>query len=285
MNGPVWLVSAGAWPRRPGPIPAPPPSATGKPLVAIGDVVRGDPVDPPHAPATFSLYLEREPAESLACALAGGMDRARAIDRVVHDDRWRVVRFAPLDVDIDPRLRVVQVITSLQLGGAERIALALRPIAPAARDRQPARHPGSIAAAVVCRSARDASTSRRRRLDPAARAAAAGPLARDFHADVIHAHLLDGGEIAAIAQEGIPVLVTVHNQQAGWPRGLETLGPGGAALLVACRGPSRTIWPGLQSRVPVRTAWNGIEPGAFQVDALAPCGGAHASAPAWTRAR
>ena len=76
-------------------------------------------------PATFSLYLEPEPAESLACMLAGGTDRARAIDRMMHEDRWRVVRFAPLDVHTDPLLRVVQVITSLQLGGAERIALTL----------------------------------------------------------------------------------------------------------------------------------------------------------------
>ena len=64
--------------------------------------------------------------------------------------------------------------------------------------------------------------------------------------------------------EDIPVLVTVHNQRAGWPRGLEDLAPSGAALLVAC---SRAVEEDLKWArigVPVRTVWNGIEQGAFR---------------------
>ncbi len=262
VNGSVWLISAGAWPRQSGPLPTPPPSATRKPLVAFGDVVSEHTRAAP-APATVSLYLEPEPAESLACALAGGLDRARAIDQVVHDDRWRVVRFAPLDVHTDPRLRVVQVITSLQLGGAERIALAL----DGSLGRQ----------GVACRLVTLGLSLRQSfplppgtidlswlTQDPITRAAAAGRVARDFNADVIHAHLLDASQVAAVAHEGIPVLVTVHNQRAGWPRGLETLGPSGAALFAAC---ARAVEEDLVRAgvpVPIRTVWNGIEPGAFQ---------------------
>src|SRR5437762_11705196 len=62
-GGPVWLVRAGAWPAHPGPIPSPPPSATGRPLVAFGSVngVLGE--ADPRGPA--SLYLEAEPAWDL----------------------------------------------------------------------------------------------------------------------------------------------------------------------------------------------------------------------------
>ena len=261
VNGSVWLISAGAWPRQSGQLPVPPPSATGKPLVAIGDVV-SDHTRGALAPATVSLYLEPEPAKSLACRLAGGLDRARAIEQVVHDDRWRVVRFAPLDVHTDPRLRVVQVITSLQFGGAERIALAL--------DGSLGRQGVACRLVTLGRSQRRSFPSppgtidlSRIGQDPITRAVAAGRVARDFNADVIHAHLLDAGQIRAVAQEGIPVLVTVHNQRAGWPRELETLGPSSVALLAAC---ARAVEEDLARAgvpVPIRTVWNGIEPGAF----------------------
>src|SRR5436309_3249958 len=40
-------------------------------------------------------------------------------------ERLRVVHHAPLDVRDDPALRVVQIVTSLQQGGAERVTLDL----------------------------------------------------------------------------------------------------------------------------------------------------------------
>ena len=267
VNGPVWLVSAGAWPRQPGPLPTPPASATGKPLVAIGDVV-AEPSRAASATVPVSLYLDRQPAQSLACVLDSGLDRAGAIAQVVRDDRWRVVRFAPLDVLADARLRVVQVITSLQLGGAERIALALAGSLErhgivcrlVTLGRSPRRSfsapPGTIDLSVVTDG-------------PVARASAAGRLARDFSADVIHAHLLDASQVTAVAQAGIPVLVTVHNQRAGWPRGLETLGSSDAALLAACAQAVEEDLARAEVAVPVRTVWNGIEPGALPCDALA----------------
>src|SRR5215475_11831231 len=53
-GGPVWLVRAGAWPIHPVPIPSPPASATGRPLVAFGFVSGVMGVDPTN-PA--SLYV------------------------------------------------------------------------------------------------------------------------------------------------------------------------------------------------------------------------------------
>src|SRR5262245_5357357 len=60
---PSWLVRAGACPTHLGPIPSPPPSATGRPLVAFGSV-HADPGVDPGCPA--SLYLEVDPAQDLA---------------------------------------------------------------------------------------------------------------------------------------------------------------------------------------------------------------------------
>src|SRR6516165_6026365 len=58
-DGPVWLVRAGAWPAHPGPVLTPPPSATGRPLVALGAVL-GEPGVEPDGLA--SVYLDVEPA-------------------------------------------------------------------------------------------------------------------------------------------------------------------------------------------------------------------------------
>jgi glycosyltransferase involved in cell wall biosynthesis len=231
-------------------------------LVAIGDVVSLQPHSS-RSLTTISIYLEPAPAESLARALIDGMDRASAIDHLVRDERWRVVRFAPLDVCTDSRLRLVQVITSLQFGGAERIALAL--------DGSLRRQGVACRLVTLGRSIRQSFPSPPEMIDlsllthdPITRAVAARRASRDFNADVIHAHLLDAGQLMELGQEGIPVVVTVHNQRAGWPSGLESLGPSGAALLAAC---ARTVEADLAREgvpVPVRTVWNGIDAGAFQ---------------------
>lgn len=68
VGGPVWLVRAGAWPAHTGTIAGPPPSATGRPLVAFGAVNGGPVADGSYGPA--SLYLESEPAIDL-CGVWG----------------------------------------------------------------------------------------------------------------------------------------------------------------------------------------------------------------------
>ena len=211
-----------------------------------------------------SLYLDPEPAQSLACLLASGMDRAHAIAQLRHDDRWRMVRFAPLDIHTDSRLRVVQVITSLQLGGAERIALDL--------DRSLGKQGVACRLVTLGRSLRRSFPAPPGTIDlaslapdPITRAAGAARVAREFHADVIHAHLVDASQVSTLGQDGIPMLITVHNQRAGWPQGLENLGPSSAALLASCARAVEDDLVRAGVSVPIRTVWNGIEPGEFHV--------------------
>jgi glycosyltransferase involved in cell wall biosynthesis len=258
-GGPIWLVRAGAWPTRPGPIPSPPPSATGRPLVAFGSVHADGGVDPGR-PA--SLYLEVEPALDLAGRLKGRCDFDEAARELLACDRWRVVRFAPLDVRDDPGLRVVQVVTSLQRGGAERLTLDL--------SAELVRMGVSCRVVTLGRPTRQAFATPEGvvdlaplALDRASRAQAVGRIARAFAADVVHGHLLDAEDSALIAAQGIPLVLTVHNQRPGWPEGLAQLKAGDAALLVACARAVESDLIGAGLPVPVRVAWNGIDPATF----------------------
>jgi len=259
VGGPIWLVRAGAWPTHPGPIPSPRKSATGRPLVAFGSV-RPDPGVDPGSPA--SLYLEVDPALDLARRLTRSCDFDAAARDLLACDRWRVVRFAPLDVRDDPGLRVVQVITSLQRGGAERVTLDLY--------AELRRRGVSCLLVTLGRPTRQAFATPEGAvdlapwaLDRAARAEVVGRVARAFAADVVHGHLLDAEETALVAAQGIPLVLTVHNQRPGWPDGLAQLKAGDAALLVACARAVESDLIGAGLPVPVRVACNGIDPAAF----------------------
>jgi len=259
VGGPIWLVRAGAWPIHAGPIPSPPKSATGRPLVAFGSV-RADPGVDAGSPA--SLYLEVEPALDLARRLNGRCDFDEAARDLLACDRWRVVRFAPLDVLDDPGLRVVQVITSLQRGGAERLTLDL--------SAELGRRGVSCLLVTLGRPTRQAFATPEGAVDLApwaldrtARAEVVGRVARAFAADLVHGHLLDAEETALVAAQGIPLVLTIHNQRPGWPDGLAQLKAGDAALLVACARAVESELVGAGLPVPVRVACNGIDPAAF----------------------
>src|SRR5262249_29602344 len=97
-----------------------------------------------------------------------------------------------------------------------------------------------------------------------ARLAAAHRAAVEFAADLVHAHLLHGEDVAALAALGLPVVTTAHNARPGWPPGLGSLRPADPALVLACAqaGESDRRAAGLAARV--RTAWNGVEFGPFE---------------------
>lgn len=273
LEGPIWFVRAGAWPvalaSR-----FPPPSATGLPLCALGAVRPPDDAVAPCAaawqaflarsggdfgaldaaelPPLASVYLEPPLAARLCEALAAGAGLRESVLASLGRVRARVVRFEPLDVHDDPRLRVAEVVTSLQQGGAERIALDLArslaafgvrarlfALGPPGRRAFPA-PPGTV----------DFARARAADLE--------GALVRDG-ADVVHAHLLDGPSLARLSRAGFPVVATVHNALPGWPRGLARLGPGDAALLVACARAVEADLRAAEVAVPVRTVWNGID--------------------------
>src|SRR5262249_10951198 len=175
---------------------------------------------------------------------------------------WRVVRFSPLDVRDDPRLRVLQVITSLQRGGAERLTLDL--------TAELSRMGRSCRIVTLGRSTREAFDPpagmvdlAELGLDGGARAEAVGRIARTFAADLIHGHLLDAEDISQIAAQSTPLVLTIHNQRPGWPEGLARLQAGEVALFVACARAVECELTGAGLPVPVRVAWNGVDPARF----------------------
>lgn len=271
--GPAWVVRAGAWPVA---FAAPPPSATGKPLLGLG--ARREPDEDALAGGWDALLaatggdLARWPARVDAAldsiwteapaALAAQLERGEGLlgaVRALTQRGHRAVRIPALDVRHDERLRVAQALTALHRGGAERIAvellLGLRAAGDAARllvmDR-PARSaipapPGTVLLGDVAP-------------DRAARAEELARLTAELGVDVVHAHLLDAKAIEALAAQGAPVVVTLHNQRQGWPAGLAELPPGACALWAACSLAVREDAIAAGLRGPVRTVWNGVLP-------------------------
>ncbi|MGK4000278.1 glycosyltransferase [Sorangium sp. So ce1024] len=299
--------------------PFPPPSDTGLPLCAFGAVLTppdaGGPLAPPDAgalvdadadaaawaellratggelsravrarrapglPRAASVYLDAALAAGVAARLRAGEALDAALQGELGGRRARVVRHAPLDVCDDGALRVAQVVTSLQQGGAERIAIDLALELPRRGVRscvcavyRPTRP--TFAAPPGTLDLSEEPGDREARFDALARGLAA------WGADLAHAHLLDVEDLARLSARGFRPLVTVHNVAAGWPAGLDRLGAGDAALLVAC---ARAVEAELAARVlpvPARTVWNGIDVAAVKASAR-PAGAAEAAA--WRR--
>jgi glycosyltransferase involved in cell wall biosynthesis len=271
-DGPVWLMRAGAWARAMA-LTLPPASASGRSLCALGHAhdneawaalqadSGGDLSHLPdlaaRLPPVVSAYLDGEAAASLSRRLSEGGNLSDALRAEIATGRHRVVRFAPLDVHADDAFRVVQLVTSLQRGGAERVAIDLH------------RHLGwrgvRSLLAVLGRPTRAPFPAPPGTLDLSAiggreaRVEAAHRAALGFAADVIHAHLLRGEELARLSSRGIPVVATVHNTRPGWPTGLDGLRPGDASLLLACSQAVEADVRAARLPVPVRTAWNGID--------------------------
>jgi glycosyltransferase involved in cell wall biosynthesis len=283
--GPAWFLRAGAWLARRGPLTPPPTSATGRPVCALGAVL-AEPAGTAanaeetkswaelHAvtggdfqtaadlttqlPEPASVYLEGPAVESLAQRLATGEHLAQALRTEACRGDRRVVRFPALDVHFDPALRVAQVVTSLQRGGAERIAIDLHRALPQLGCRTllvaigpPTREAFSVPAGTVDVSGAEPSRQ--------ARLAAAVAAVQQFSADIVHGHLLNAEDVASLTRCGVPVVLTIHNAQPGWPEGLTTLRPEHAALLIACSQAAEADLRAAHVPLPVRTVWNGID--------------------------
>jgi len=284
-TGPILLVRAGTWPVDGKRFLPPPPSATGMPLCALGAVQPEPAFRAVHhesvahwaalhartggnfahqddfagrLPPVAIAYLETPLVAPLAARLAEGELPDGALRAELCSAGRRVVRYAPLDVHFDPALRIVQLVTSLQQGGAERIALDLhRTLAQCGVHSllvglgSPTR-----AAFPVPDEAVDLSRTGPGRPE---RIAAAAQAALDFAADLVHGHLLHGADVAQLAAFGLPVVLTVHNMPPGWPHDLAKLLSGDAALLVACSQAVEAELRKANIPIPVRTVWNGID--------------------------
>ena len=287
---PLVVARAGSWRVRPGPLPQPRPSATGMPLVGVGlprglptEGRAGSPADrlwdawrvshggdlssrpeapdlerPLPLPPAPMVYLEPAAAHLWAQASQASGDPWSGWQALLGSAR--VVHLPSLDAFGCGEPRVVQVITSLQRGGAERMALDL---ALESRGRGvptllvtlgcPTRKPFEPPPGTVDLSG----------MDPESQIQRLRGLAERFGADLIHAHLISGEMARSIARLGLPLIQTLHNTRQGWPKGITTLEAHDSTLLVGC---SKTVTDDLDAAgipIPARTVWNGIRVESF----------------------
>ncbi len=278
---PIWFLRSGSWPLRDVPASALPQSSTGRALCAFGATVAAPdmPADSDadawqaalkatgghfdqdnrcSLPPLASFYLEPPVVAEVVARLRQGEEFMPAVLAELSAAERRVVRVPALDVHRDASLRVAQVITSLQRGGAERIALDLhRALGQGGcRSLLVALGNPTRAAFETPRGCIDVSKYKH---DRAWRVGAAVRAVRGFAADVVHGHLLESADIRQFSAAAVPLLLTIHNMRPGWPEGLETLQAGDATLLVAC---ARAVEDELRTNsipLPVRTVWNGVD--------------------------
>jgi glycosyltransferase involved in cell wall biosynthesis len=178
----------------------------------------------------------------------------------------RVVHWPALDLAAtDERLAVYQIVTSLQHGGAEKIARDLAEELP--------RHDVAARLVVLGKPHRTVLDAPPGTLDLShvRRGERAGMLAKHAiaqGADVLHVHLTDAEETRALSKAGIPVIATVHNSREGWPRDWEKLQKSDVTLLLACSQAADAELRAALPELPVRTVWNGIRPNEFPETAL-----------------
>jgi glycosyltransferase involved in cell wall biosynthesis len=284
-GAPTLFIRAGAWFVRCDLPTAPAASATGRGLCAVGIVrahgdtcretqqlagraeawraasggnfERGLPAGAPELLRAFVLDVR-----ALRLLDAAGVGSLEEFARLA-SEQLRVIHLPWLDVYDDGGLRVLQAITALHRGGAERVTLDLLAELP--------KHNRRARLATLGRPLREAFPTpagttelagvpgaAEHRIQRLAREAAA------YGADVVHGHLICGTDAARISGAGLPVVLTVHNMRAGWPKGLAELRPGDVALLAACASAVERDVAAAKLPAPVRTARNGIELRAFQ---------------------
>ena len=209
-------------------------------------------------PVPFSLYLEPEAARKVGNLLDKHTSLHEAVAQVTKAGECRVVHLPSLDVHFDPRLRICQLVTTIHIGGAERVTLDL---AEELHDQGI-----SVCVAALGKPTRLAFPEPKNFADiseipsdPEKRADAVDRLCRSFGADLVHAHLVRAREAQAIQERGLPVVITIHNMPQSWPAGLATAGADVATLFIACSNAVKDAARVHLPAVPVRTVWNGID--------------------------
>ncbi len=304
---PVLLARAGSWLASPEKIVPIPSSETGRPLIACGanpssrhwtrhlarcggDFQRRSWLWRPRAlPEPDIVYLEAAAQGSLAMLLEDGYSLSEALHRLMRDSRFRAVHLAALDAHYDSALRVLQLVTTIQVGGAERVTLDL--------SEELTRQGVRVCVAAFGRPARLTFPRPAHFADlsavpnhPEERAEAVATLAREMGADLVHAHLIRATEARAIRARGLPLAMTLHNMPSAWPAGLRE-DPLAADLIFACSRAVEVAWLDYADRedagtpvreLPIRTLWNGIDPKPYEpTDALRSAGAAWRAKLGW----
>lgn len=141
---------------------------------------------------------------------------------------------------IHKRLRVLQVVTSVQVGGAEKVCLDLATMPECV---------GVVAWGEPRRTVLRPANWDLSSLPASQRLTALLQLAKRLHVDVIHTHLLSA-DLNCEIEKHFPIITTIHNMPDAWPQGYESAKPG---LVVGC---SREVTKALGGSA--RTAWNGV---------------------------
>lgn len=183
------------------------------------------------------------------------------------EDSWRqtlrseikTVHIQELDGCASSGLRVLLLVTSIQIGGAERVTLDLAAAMPAlgvatlvVAVGKPLRESFPAPPGFVDLSELRSNTERL--------ANGVRDVALTFGADVVHAHLIRAVEARAIVETGLPLMLHIHNFPAGWPPDYREMRRGDATMLAACAMGVQREASRLLPQMTVRTVWNGIAP-------------------------
>lgn len=237
-----------------------PPNPAGRPLIAVGLPAEGEWLafhqlhggSYPNSHSLPAPVCEWHSQEITATARLAG-NPLDSDTRVIH---WPALDPAPTD----ERLCVWEIVTSLQHGGAERIALDLATTLP--------EFGRAVRLVVLGKPHRGAYPAPAGTLDlshlpRSERAGILAVMAVKYGADVLHVHLTDAEETRTLTRSGVPVMASVHNARPGWPRDWESLRESPPALMLAC---SLAVEAEVRKALPdqpTRTVWNGIHPNAF----------------------
>ena len=293
----AWFIQAGAWlPTRPTiagsalsmpmPLPSmPPPSASGRPICALGSTVlpsnERSLVESEFGvwrtllqescghiesandlggrlPTPRSFYLAPQLTPQFCLSLNRGLSVAEAIRSLVVSSDSRTICWPALDVHFDPRFRIAQVITSLQRGGAERIAMDLHENLPQSKYQTLLLSLGTPGRQAFEKPARTVDLSQLG-LNRESRSESCKRACQDFAADLVHTHLLRNSELESLSKSGIPITMTIHNTRSGWQDRLDGLKKDTVALMIACSLAVEDEVRGDVKEIPVRTVWNGIK--------------------------
>lgn len=266
-TGPLLLLRAGAWLRHPSHFQAPPFHPASHPVMAVGHVAG---IGPAEAWARFfethgGDFSTAEDLPPCVCewfdesAVSSGLPEARftgsPLPVATALKPPRIFHWSPLDAGFGPGLRCLQIVTSLQHGGAERIAWDLAQELPRTGIATRLVALGKPLRRTLPELPGTLDLSQHNRETRAERLRIA---AHHFGADVLHAHLIDQEDMQLFSATGIPLATTIHNTRAAWPQGLETLNAKDAGLLIACAQTVERELAELKLPVPLRTVWNGI---------------------------
>lgn len=284
------VIRSGIWLRRPGPLNAPPDPGVTPRFAAVG-------LPGLAAEQQLELTPEIETWQQLQ-ARSGGDFEARGLlplppvlwlnaaaateflaaqrDRTRPEAVWktlqrslRIVRWAGLDSFTDARIRVLELITSLQRGGAERLALDL--VLELRRQGTPT---ALLGLGRPTRAAFRTPTGwwDLRGQKESTQRALVRQVGSAFGADLFHAHLMPpdlAEEMATLSPApSWPLVQTLHNTRPGWPPGLaEFLArpTPPRSTFIACSQAAEYELQSVAPSVHVRTIWNGIDADSFRL--------------------